>query len=161
MFNAPASHIALCNIGAKWLKKSCPQKCPVSLIEMVSYCPEQPDVIGFNGSYSVLLEAKTSRADFKKDAKKHWRLHPETGVGDFRLFICPENLIQIEEVPEHWGLVWVDTKGKCTLIKDVFQRGGEWKFIHIHQKNQRYERSLMYSALRRIYSNQKLKGFNC
>ncbi len=157
------NHSQLCEIAAKWLQKKSPVKCPVVMIEMKSYCPEQPDVIGFTGSESVLLEIKCSRADFKRDAKKFWREHPEMGVGDLRLYVCPTGLIQPEELPEKWGLVWIDEKGKAELINgDIFQRDKEngYKYIGRHQKNGLHERSIMYSGLRRIYNNEPLKGLN-
>lgn len=38
---------------------------------------EQPDAIGFGGYATVLVEAKTSRADFLADLKKPFRIHPK------------------------------------------------------------------------------------
>lgn len=151
MFDVKISHKALCEIGDKWLKTKCKEKCPVRMVEMRSYCPEQPDVIGFNGSLSVLIEAKTSRSDFKADAKKHWRQHPNQGVGDYRLYICPNGLIKLEELPEKWGLLYVDSNNKVEVIVNPFIRNKEtWKYENRFEKNHIHERNILYSALRRL-----------
>ena len=49
-----------------------------------------------------MIESKVSRSDFKADAKKPERLFG--GVGTYRFYITPLNMLLPEELPEGWGL---------------------------------------------------------
>lgn len=69
---------------------------------------ETPDAIGWLDGLSVLVEVKTSRSDFLADFKKPFRLHPETGMGDWRFYMCPPGVIHADDLPNGWGLVWVE-----------------------------------------------------
>lgn len=152
-------HSDICDMGARWIRTKSPNKFPVVMVEIRSYCPEQPDIIGFNGMDSVMIEVKKSRSDFKKDASKFWRMNPDQAVGDFRFYLCPSNMIQIEELPEKWGLLWIDEKGRISIQKNVFERL-EGEYPNKFKKSHEFERSIMYSGLRRIYCKQNLRGFN-
>ncbi|MCD0261509.1 hypothetical protein [Xanthomonas campestris] len=59
----------------------------------------------------MLIEVKVSRADFLAGARKEHRIKPALGAGKWRYFMCPEGLINVDEVPERWGLLWVSDKG--------------------------------------------------
>lgn len=134
------THKELCEIGSKFLKR--PESanghgCHFALIEPSCY-GENPDVIGFRHGVtgvkeyqidnvvktyeygwdvgSVVLEAKTSRSDFLADRKKPHRINPETGMGKWRYYICPNNLIKIEELPDKWGLIYVSDSGRCKIM---------------------------------------------
>lgn len=117
-------HNRLCEIGAKFLKR--PESanghgCHFTLIEPACY-GENPDVFGVrHGSNghdvgTILLEVKVGRGDFLKDRKKPHRLNPETGIGKWRYYICPTNLIKPSEVPEKWGLIYVNGRGHCDIV---------------------------------------------
>jgi hypothetical protein len=68
---------------------------------------EEPDAIGWTPcGYSYLVEVKVSRSDFLADKKKPHRKNPETGMGKRRYVLCPKDMIQPNEVPEGWGLLW-------------------------------------------------------
>ncbi len=98
------THKQLVRAGGAWLKR---QGCLVVVSELVALnLHEIPDDIGFksNGD-SILLECKTSRADFFRDGEKIIRLMPETGLGKLRYFLVPKGLIKPEELPENWGLL--------------------------------------------------------
>jgi hypothetical protein len=145
------SHADLCQIAAKWLRTKCPKKCSVVLIELVAQGSiETPDAIGFTSEHSILIECKTSRSDFIADKKKFFRIYPEQGVGDFRFYLSPENIIKPEDVPAKWGLIWVDQQGRCRQVKKIITSNilsiQENRFS---EKNERSERALLYSALRR------------
>lgn len=77
---------------------------------------EQPDVLGIN-SYgeSMLIEVKVSRADFLADKKKPWRINPEMGMGDFRVYLTPEGLLDPKDIPYGWMLWEVRGKKRKTL----------------------------------------------
>jgi len=67
---------------------------------------ESPDAIGFRAWGSTVVECKTSRADFKHDAKKPFRRHPASGLGHERYFMVPTGLISADELPAKWGLLY-------------------------------------------------------
>jgi hypothetical protein len=113
------SHADLCEVAKKWLCRSNSQGghgCGVALSECRSgWTGEMPDAIGFRSvdigiTETVLVEVKVSRADFLADAKKPHRAHGQ-GLGLFRYFMCPAGLIQPDEVPDKWGLLWVSPRG--------------------------------------------------
>jgi hypothetical protein len=114
-------HKDLCTLAVKWLKRPNCQNghgCIVAVSEPRSgYSGEIPDAIGFridgDAVTSVVLEAKVSRADFLADRNKAHRI--EGGLGHYRYYICPENIIQEEDLPEGWGLIWVNKRGHVKL----------------------------------------------
>jgi hypothetical protein len=77
---------------------------------MCAYMIEVPDVIGFHAHGSVLIEAKTTRADFRKDQNKPFRINTETGMGRLRYYICHHGLLIANEMPPYWGLLYFDGK---------------------------------------------------
>lgn len=76
----PLSHAELCTRAVRWLKNTA--GCTVAISEMASVAGETPDAIGWRHGVSILIEAKTSRADFRADRKKPWRQRPHIGMGD-------------------------------------------------------------------------------
>lgn len=152
-------HSELCLIAARWLQKSAkqPAKCPVVFVELDCVSNEKPDVIGFNSVRSVLIEVKTSRADFKKDAQKFFRQFPEQGVGVLRYYLCPENILKPSEIPEKWGLIFVSKNGRCKVVKEICATFDDLSENSFYERNLRNEMSIMYSALRRSdYSQTQL-----
>lgn len=116
------THDELVEIGRKWLLRPWVGKdghghsaCSVILTEITTGAWESPDVLGWNGHFSVLLEAKVSRADFLKDKKKSFRGDPGLGMGRQRYFIVPSKLITVDELPKNWGLIEVSPKGKTRV----------------------------------------------
>jgi hypothetical protein len=114
------THAELVEFGAKYLYG---KKYMVVLKELTTCIPETADVLGFRAGHSHLIEAKTSRSDFKADAKKSFRVYPHQGVGNLRSYICPTGLIKPEELPEKWGLIYIDpiTKKSRTLVWPTHQ----------------------------------------
>lgn len=147
------THKELVEIGYKWLL----QRCGFAFKELNAYTTygEVPDVIGFRGDCSILLEAKMSRADFLADAKKLFRHYPWQGLGEHRFYICPEGLIKKEELPENWGLIYVKENGRIKVIHKAYQGN-----MYHQNKFERFdafgERALMYSALRRLHIKNRL-----
>ena len=116
---------------------------------------EIPDVIGFGRwSHSVLIECKISRSDYFNERNKPHRRMGEfrKGMGLYRLFCVPTGLIKSEELPEKWGLIYVDENRKARVIvnpmKPPGDPGGSEKWTHL--VDERSERAMMYSALRRL-----------
>lgn len=138
-------HYEYIQIVSKWLKKHTYNvkihNCPIIATDIVSLnnTGEVPDVIGWSSSQSVLVEVKTSRTDFKKDFKKKFRIDQSKGMGNYRLYCCPENMIDVNELPENWGLLYV-VDNKIKLIK----------FPEYQNANLDTERSLLLSIIRRL-----------
>ena len=165
------THKELVDIAYRWLLKN--GKVGVVFKELVSIDPEIPDVIGFNGWESILIECKVSKSDFLKDKKKKHRLK---GMGNWRFFCCPSGLIKKEALPERWGLIYVNEKGKarieydCRVKKIRCECKDDWDFKDhpegfyfrtLTNDENRFdadliaERRIMYSALRRLF----IKGY--
>ena len=117
------NHKNLCKIADKWLGKSKKQnirfqKFPIHVSEMVCLeVSETPDAIGWNYCNSCVVEVKVSHSDFLADQKKPFRKNDE-GMGNYRYYLCPENLISEKELPKGWGLIYVDVKGRTREIKE-------------------------------------------
>ena len=153
------THKDLVELAYKWVLKR--SGCGVAFKELHTACcnGEFPDVIGFGSGTSTVVECKISRADFLADAKKSFRKYPEMGMGQFRYYCCPEGLINPEDLPQKWGLIYVKD-GKCKVIvnpKTVkLLADGHHGYIGAHhERNIRAENELMYSALRRLF----IKGY--
>lgn len=112
------THKELCDLAVKWLKRSPSNNghgCNIAVSEVkADHSGEIPDAIGFKMSCprsSVLVEVKTSRSDFLADKKKPHRQQEHLGMGTYRYFMCPDGLISPEELPEKWGLLYVNNRG--------------------------------------------------
>lgn len=139
-------HSDLIKITAKWLKRK--QKgsawvpnCSLVLEDMVTLnaTGEIPDVMGFDYCTSVLVEVKVGRGDFLKDFKKPFRANPELGMGQLRFYCCPEGLIKENEVPDNWGLLYLDENKKIQIIKKAEKQ----------TSNLECERTMLLSVIRR------------
>lgn len=110
------THRDLCIKAAAYLRSQGIQpfhRCKYAVVELEKY-GESPDAFGW-GWGTQLIEVKVSRSDFLSDKKKHWRKHPEQGLGMFRSYLCPEGIIKESDLPENWGLLWIDLSGKITV----------------------------------------------
>lgn len=137
------THRELCELAAKWLKKDL--RCTISIHEPKGIS-ENPDAIGWRYSWgnaanegSILVECKTSRADFKKDFSKAFRIEPEKGIGNWRYYMCPTDVIKVDEIPDKWGLVYVNEKRKLKVIKHPYKDSlRKSKYQIINTENERY-----------------------
>ena len=104
----PMTHKQLVRRIAAWMKNS--KHAVVVLTELVTQrTSETPDVLGFFGAAaSTLVECKTSRADFRADAKKHFRREEERGMGDRRYFAAPKGVLDPDDMPDGWGMLSVE-----------------------------------------------------
>ncbi|WP_319760315.1 hypothetical protein [Maridesulfovibrio sp.] len=133
------THEALTIRAERWLLGTV--KCNFAFRELGSVGSEIPDAIGWReGFISTLVECKTSRADFRADRKKWHRRIPENGMGMFRYMLCPKDMIQPEELPEGWGLLYCLPKTIRRIKKAENQ-----------PRNHRAEMTLLTSALRRVH----------
>ena len=142
------THKELVDLSHKFVLKN--MSCGVAVKELKTTINEIVDVLGFGAhNHSVLLEIKVSRQDFLKDKNKPFRKNPEQGVGKYRFYCCPKNLVQIEDLPENWGLIWEDN-GKLEIMFNPYCKNPKGNiFKGGFQYNRDAERAIMYSALRR------------
>jgi hypothetical protein len=135
------THDELIEIGRKWLLKPWLHSvCSVVITDLTTGATETPDVLGWNSHQSILVECKCSRSDFKADSKKYFRQIPSEGVGRFRYYLAPKDMIKPHEVPGGWGLIEVDNKRGVRVEKssDMFAA------------NERNEIAILLSLLRRL-----------
>jgi len=131
------THNDLVILAYHWLSKRCSG---VAFAEFgTSGACETPDVIGWRRGHSILIECKTNRADFFSDARKLPRRNPSLGMGRQRYFLCPPDVIRIDELPERWGLLWI--RGSR-----IFTQCAAGNFPEI---NEYAERAFLVSMLRR------------
>ena len=138
-----ASHDELSLIVAKWLKKHSKNilipNCATIALDIKTLEQEKPDVIGWNGCSSIMIEVKVGRGDSLQDFKKPFRKYPEKGVGQYRYYCCPDGLIKENEIPEKWGLLYLNDKNKIEIIK----------VAEIQKANMIAERNILISLIRR------------
>lgn len=151
------SHSDLVGLGARWARR---QGFPVVTTEIrANGSREEPDVLAFRGKCSLLIEAKTSRADFFADFKKPERQSDAgSGLGVYRLYLCPAELLTIGDIPPKWGLLWARGR-RIEAIKVPL--GNTWPdhrtaqhypnnwALYAHVPDQSAERAIMYSVARR------------
>jgi hypothetical protein len=102
---------------------------------------EFPDAIGWRSYESYLVECKVSRADFLADLKKPHRVNPDWGMGDRRYYMTPPELVQPDEVPDLWGLLWV-------YPKIVRVKRSPYRLQGDRDRVARNERPLLFKVLR-------------
>lgn len=143
------THDDLVHRAYKWLKS---QGCGVAFHDgfiAATTNGEQPDAIGWRDGVSILIECKASRSDFHADKKKWCRQNPDKGMGMWRFYMCPPDVINVPDLPDGWGLLWVMPK----MVKRVHGVPGncDWglkpPFVERSHSN---EMRMMYSALRRM-----------
>lgn len=129
------THKELSEMGARWCKKAASQHghgCNIAIVEGCAN-KENADVIGFRHSNpakgSVLIEVKVSRADFLADKKKPHRKTSSEGMGKWRYFLCPENLITPKDLKNYpkWGLLYGYPNGRIKVIVGPLLEKPNWK----------------------------------
>lgn len=128
------SHEQLVELAASWLRKRCP-----IVVTQLATTGEEPDAIGWHGSFSTLIECKSSLEDFRADAKKHFRRFAELGIGQHRFFLTEAGLIKPQLVPDGWGLLEITGK-KIRQVRES----------HLFEADGRHEIRILLSCLRRI-----------
>jgi hypothetical protein len=113
------THKDLVRKAGAWLTNN--RRCTVVLTELATQNNETPDAIGFysSGGASILVECKTSRADFLADKNKIFRREQERGMGDRRYFMVPIGLISPDEVPDPWGLIVIPPSERARIHKEA------------------------------------------
>ncbi len=107
------THRNLCLKAAKYLRSKGVHpfhKAQYSVCEL-ERCGESPDAFGWGASSTQLIEVKVSRSDFLNDKNKIFRINPTQGIGRYRSYLCPQNMIKASELPPKWGLLYINQKG--------------------------------------------------
>jgi len=134
------THKELVARAVKWLTSGPSlHRCSVICAELVTAGAETPDVIGWHWGNSEMIEVKVSRSDFLADKKKPHRIFPESGMGEFRWYLCPANMIGENEIPEGWGLLYAHPT-KITVEVHALKQ----------DCNHKNERIFLNSLIRRI-----------
>jgi len=134
------THAELVKRAGKWLKTR--KKCGVIMKEWKGGCGETPDAIGFRYNTSILIEVKISYSDFKKDFDKHFRKRMGYGMGEYRYYMAPKEVIPLDEIPNNWGLLEVKN--------DRVYIACEAKQVKRGIMTLRKENQLMINALRAV-----------
>lgn len=142
------THNELCLIGDKFLKRNGFGVVFNDKFRAITGMGEHPDVIGFRNGVSCLIECKISRSDFLADKNKHFRKDPSKGMGDWRFFLCPPNVITVEDLPNGWGLLY--TQGNRVTKIHGFPTNTGWHNKKPFTGRKDVECDFMYSALRRM-----------
>lgn len=98
-------HAVLVDRAARWLRGT--QGCAIVLAEIATACDLIPDAIGWQTigwGWSILVECKTSRADFRADLSKRIHTDPDNAPGQERWYFTPPGLIRPRELPPGWQL---------------------------------------------------------
>lgn len=164
------THRELVESAYKWLVKN--GSVGVVFKELKSCASEIPDVIGFDSWQSVLIECKASRSDFFADKKKGFRSKYK-GMGNWRFYCCPTGMIQVNELPPRWGLIYVDEAGNARCQYDCRRKtipspelkhlGPDFKTRIVTADENKFEadkdeeRRIMYTALRRLFLRGHMK----
>lgn len=133
------THTELIEAAAKWAQR---RRYRVVLRDVrCNIVSEQPDVIAWKThGASVVVEAKTSRADFLRDRHKAWRRYPEEGMGYERYYAVESESI-LDGSVAGWGILVVNPGGRIRVAK----KSGPFT-----KRNEAAERTLLVSAVARV-----------
>lgn len=103
-------HEELVGRAARWLRGT--RDCLWVLTESKAgfVYVESADAIGWDRrGMSHLIECKVSQADFQRDKYKEFRALPSMGMGSFRYYLVPKELVDYvtERLPSRWGLLYL------------------------------------------------------
>ena len=147
--NPKVDHSDLCLLAYKFLKANNFGVVFRDGFKAFTSTGEQPDALGFRSNTSCLIEVKVSRADFLADRKKPFRIDPALGVGKWRFYLSPPDVISIQDLPPGWGLLTV-ISGRVKKVSG-WPPNSQWnKAPFSDQTNTIAEQEIMYSALRRM-----------
>lgn len=167
------THSELNVIAAKWLKRPLSNKgpgCQVALTEVGGlFGGERADAFGYRWGFeacSIVIESKTSRSDFLADKAKPHRNGQCVGMGTYRYYICAEGLIDIADLPDGWGLLWVNKRGHvklkaghvCCYIVGGYGVAREMAYFWQHDVDMRFELNMLAHALVRFGDPEESKA---
>lgn len=108
------THAELVRRAARWLRTTA--RCTVVLVEHHGGSRTVPDAIGWRGSYSVVVECKTSRSDFLRDRRKPSLTSYAERPGFKCYYLTEAGLLTPPDLPFGWGLLEVVATRWRTLV---------------------------------------------
>ena len=144
---APA-HAALCLMAERWLRRQGFGVIFHDRFRAITDHGEQPDAIGWRGGISVVIECKATRADFLADRAKPFRVDPTCGMGDWRFYLAPRDVIAVADLPSGWGLL--HAVGSRVIATHGVPGNVGWHSSAPFVGQKRCEVQMLYSALRRM-----------
>ncbi|EBI7171774.1 adenylosuccinate synthase [Salmonella enterica] len=157
------THGELNDIARRWLLRAESARgpgCKVAFNEVGAVGDtERADAWGYRWGWrggSVLVEVKVSRSDFLRD--KHKPHRKSGGMGDYRYYMCPEGIINISDLPDRWGLLWVNKRGHvklmaghiCCLVGNSWGGNRDLAFFWQHETDMEVERGLLAYMVSRV-----------
>lgn len=126
MSKTESLHYKLCCEGAKWLRnrnnvERWEGRWKYIAVEMCVNGCENPDIWATNGWSSIVVEVKTSRADYLNDKKKPWHQDgmQHTLAGNYRYYLTPKGLLAKDDLPTCVGLLeWDGEKITRTITAE-------------------------------------------
>jgi hypothetical protein len=140
------THRGLINAVKSWLKIQ--KHWSIVVAELKTSAGEEPDIIAFksSGGKSCLVECKVSRADFLADRDKIFRQFEEQGMGDERYFCAPKGLLNVDEIPEGWGLLEIHGSQRVGVTPSIHMK----KEASHKTANKLKEVKFLVSVIRRL-----------
>ena len=137
------THAQLVNSAKDWLlgAKDCN---PVFTERGSAKVDEMPDAIGWTSEDCIVVECKTSLADFNQDKKKPFRWNGR-GLGNLRFYLLEWDEMWkggYPELPEGWGLL--------TIPDGSFAHQVRFKGSDQHKRNIELENRYLRSRLLEI-----------
>lgn len=143
-----SNHDELCLLADKFLKRNGFGVVFHDRYQARVYSGEKPDAIGFKNNVSLLIECKCSRADFLADRRKKFRVNSSLGMGDWRFYLCPPDIIRVNDLPDGWGLLYA-YRNRVQKIHG-FPSNANLISAKPFVGNKQAECDFMYGALRRM-----------
>ncbi|WP_244118691.1 hypothetical protein [Burkholderia gladioli] len=100
-----------------------------------------------------MIEAKASRADFLADARKPHRM--DGGLGTYRFYLCPPDIIDVCDLPARWGLLYAEGRRVREVVRPAgnlwpgYPTGSEAWSKFQHDADLAAERRVLFSIARR------------
>lgn len=140
------THDELVHRAARWAK-SIGFGVVLTELKACSDSGEIPDVLAFRNNVSLLIECKVSFRDFLADSSKVFRRQHGMGVGDWRFYFAPVDVIPLARLPVGWGIV--ETTEKRVVKTLGIPPNTLWASGKPFEGNKTIELDMVVSACRR------------
>lgn len=148
-------HKVLKQLALYWLK----EKCHDLIANEVDFYYKRKnliaDAVGIDLKKKEIrtIEVKVSKQDLKRDINL-FNDYSYTNFCHYSYILCPQNIIQKDEIPEKYGLLWIDEYNKIKVIKNP---------IKSEKLNIKYETTLRRTckAISNSYLFKFLRLENC
>lgn len=104
------THAELVKRAGRWLRNDLNCRVVLEEFRALTDVGETPDAIGWQSGCCIVVECKTSLADFNADRKKKHRLYPQYAMGDWRFYLTEPGLLAGIQLPDGYG--WYEIVGR-------------------------------------------------